>query len=278
MADIFSHRRANSFLDQVNDGFFKPRGLYCLIMTYKPESSDTHGCVNMMKSLSSSSSSFFSKLRVSSGKTHGELELPQAAPLIFPALDAAAEEGARKKNRMKETSKFVADYMDRRAQATYAGENPGSALALATTEPRFRSRFADPNHAASSGDLVALVTGGAVDMRSRQGGLGGLLGKLPLGRGGGGGGGGLQGVLSDRFGRQGALGGRFGRGSQDYERQNVIQERFGGGRGRGTGGRDSGGFVKKIIQKDVLYMMIVNLPSEEEMQAGVQAVANQPPR
>ncbi|TVY43144.1 hypothetical protein LSUB1_G001312 [Lachnellula subtilissima] len=274
---------ANSFLDRLNDDFFKPHGLYCLIMTYKPESSDSHGSVNMMKSITSTSffSSWTQKMRVSSGKIYGELELPQAAPLIFPGLDSVAsemgEEGAKKQKRMKKSGKFVADYMDRRAQAKYAGENPGSGLAQ--TDPKFRSRFADPNHPANSGNLISLVMGGAIDTSRSQGGLGGLLGKLPLGRGGGGG---LPGILSDRLGSgsggiQGALGDRLRQGSQEYGRQNVLQERL-GGRGRGTGGRDSGGFVKKIIQKDVLYMMIVNLPSEEEMQAGVQAVANESPR
>jgi hypothetical protein len=239
----------------MNEDFFKPRGLYCLIMTYKPESSDTHGSVNIMKSITSSSlfSGRTQKMQVSSGKTYGELALPEAAPLIFPALDSVAsetsEEGVKRQNKMKKTGKFVADYMDRRAQAQYAGENPGSSLAQ--TDPKFKSRFADPNHPANSGSLISLVTGGAIDTRgNHQGGLGGLLGKLQLGRGGGGGG--IQGMLNEKLGRgnggmQGALGDRFGRGSGDYGRQNMLQGE--GGRGRGGGGRDAGGLVKKIIHK-----------------------------
>ncbi len=48
--------------------------------------------------------------------------MPESAPLIFPALDAAAasasQEG-KKQSQFKNSSKFVANYLDRRAQASY---------------------------------------------------------------------------------------------------------------------------------------------------------------
>ena len=56
-------------------------------------------------------------LRVSSGKTYGEIEMPESAPLIFPALDQAAVNPDA--NKLKKSQKFVPDYFDRRAQATY---------------------------------------------------------------------------------------------------------------------------------------------------------------
>lgn len=43
-----------------------------------------------------------------------------------------------------------------------ASENPDSVLA-ATPAAGFASRYSDPNHPASSGSLIALVTGGAVN-------------------------------------------------------------------------------------------------------------------
>ena len=78
------------------------------------------------------------QFRVASGETHGEAEMPvTCAPLIFPALDAAAAaaasslaaEGERNsegigsniKAKSKSASKFVNDYYDRRAQASYVG-------------------------------------------------------------------------------------------------------------------------------------------------------------
>ena len=41
-------------------------------------------------------------------------------------------------------------------------ENPNSTLTSQTQETSFVSRYSDPNHPASSGSLVALVTGGAL--------------------------------------------------------------------------------------------------------------------
>jgi hypothetical protein len=158
----------------MNNEFFKPRGLYCLIMTYKPDSTETHARVDITQTISSSmnpaSSSTkqtFKNLRLSSGKTYGELELPEAAPLIFPALDSLS--AADQQSKMKSTKKFVADYFDRRAQAQYAAENPGSKLAGQGQEPAFKSRFADPNHPANSGSLISLLTGGHLNPAEKRG-------------------------------------------------------------------------------------------------------------
>lgn len=162
----------------MNDDYFVPRGLYCLIMTYMPESSENHESVDITQKISSSISpsssgmqQAFSHMRLSSGKTYGELELPEAAPLIFPALDQLAEntseEGVKKQSRLRTSQKFVADYFDRRAQASYAAKNPGSSLTVPQSAP-FASRYSDPNHAANSGSLMSLVTGGAVNPRERR--------------------------------------------------------------------------------------------------------------
>jgi len=241
-------------------------------MTYKPDSEEAYGPVNLLSSLTPSLGAFSGwtkKLRSSSGTTRGELELPEAAPLIFPALDDvafdASADGAKKKSKMKNSGKFVADYFDRRAQAQYAADNPGSSLAQ--TDPVFKSRYADPNHPANSGCLVSLVTGGAINTRDQNGGRSGLenvlgAGQKFLGRGGNGG---LQGLLGDRLGRGGGgggpLGSILGRGSGSGG--SLSTDRFGrgnGGRdgglstnrlGRDNGGRGAGGggLIKKVLQK-----------------------------
>lgn len=106
------------------------------------------------------------QLRLASGETHGEAQMPvPCARLIFPALDAAglaspaAEEernsdgiGSSIMAKSKSASKFVNDFYDRRAQASYAYQNPESTLTAqaAPAAPRFRSRFADPNHATNT--------------------------------------------------------------------------------------------------------------------------------
>jgi hypothetical protein len=166
----------------MNNEFFKPRGLYCLIMTYKPDSTASHERIDITKTINSSMTPAANKtrqtlknMRLSSGKTYGELELPEAAPLIFPALENLADDTSmdaeQKKSKMKSSQKFVADYFDRRAQAKYMAENPNSKLAVSPGEeggPKFASRYADPNHPANSGSLISLLTGGHINPQARR--------------------------------------------------------------------------------------------------------------
>jgi hypothetical protein len=228
----------------MNNEFFKPRGLYCLIITYKPDSSSAHEALDINKAISSYMSpadgtmkNFGQNMRLSSGKTYGEMELPEAAPLIFPALDRVADdtsaEGVKKQTKMKSTQKFVSDYFDRRAQAQYAAENPGSSLAV-PTEKQFASRYSDPNHAVNNGSLISLITGGVVDLKTMK---------------------------QRRKGNKRIR--RAVRRGEPVTDQTALRR----------GGRQ--GLVKKMLQKDVLYLMIVNLPSESERQAGQDAVRNE---
>ena len=159
--EIQERYRTNKFLTQANKEFFIPRGLYAMIVTYKsggseqPEvgvervdlgatavakyggdvradateaESEESEKPNMLGDVKEKMKQF----RIASGETHGEAEMPvTCAPLIFPALDAAASsptaEGERNsesissniKAKSKSASKFVNDYYDRRAQASY---------------------------------------------------------------------------------------------------------------------------------------------------------------
>jgi hypothetical protein len=226
----------------MNNEFFKPRGLYCLVMTYKPDSTATHERVDINQTIMNYSTPAAStmrqtmrNLRVSSGKTYGELELPEAAPLVFPALERLAddptEEGQNNQTKAISGKKFVADYFDRRAQAKYAAETPGGKLAAAGGQPVFHSRYADPNHPASSGSLVSLLTGGHINPQARR-----------------------------------------------QERRIVRRQRRAWRRGEpitDQTGKRKEGIVKRILKKDVLYLMIVNLPTDAETQAGRTSVANE---
>lgn len=126
-------------------------------------------------------------IRLGSGKTHGQLELPKAAPLVYPYLDCAAAramdgkereaEGTREK--MKSAGAWVQDYMARKAQASYVSttllifvgqsfahrnqeaKNPGSSLAVPESgRKEFVARFNDPNHPVNYGKLTSVLTGG----------------------------------------------------------------------------------------------------------------------
>lgn len=162
----------------MNNDFFKPRGLYCLVMTYKPDSSVTHERIDIDQTIknysapdSNNAKQIMRNLRGSSGKTYGEIELPEAAPLVFPALDRLAndntEAGEQKKSSMKSAGQFCADYMDRRAQGRYLKDTPGSKLAIGEG-PQFTSRYADPNHPASSGSIISLLTGGNINPKTKR--------------------------------------------------------------------------------------------------------------
>ncbi|OJJ05752.1 hypothetical protein ASPVEDRAFT_87088 [Aspergillus versicolor CBS 583.65] len=45
--EVEGRRRTNTFFDAVNDGYFRPRGLYCLVMTSKPESSSPYAVFDL---------------------------------------------------------------------------------------------------------------------------------------------------------------------------------------------------------------------------------------
>ena len=147
-----------------------------------------------------------------------------------------------------------------------AAEHQGSTLASALPPDRkFASRFGDPNHPVNSGSLISLITGGAIDPKRNEN---DRHGRSRIGRGHSGGG--LIGGVRQEFG----LGGRS-RENQDRAREPSYGNRS-----------DLKGFVKRMLQpvspsaeslsvmefskanaaeQNMLYLMIVNIPTEEEM-------------
>ncbi|KEQ76381.1 hypothetical protein M436DRAFT_15008, partial [Aureobasidium namibiae CBS 147.97] len=257
--------KTNRFLDKVNASFFMPRGLFCLVVTWNPDTSDARTSVDfegiakkvMQKG---GKNNPMQTLKKSNGSTYGESEWPEIAPLIYPAVDDSTTVSgngveAKKKSSLQDKKRFVEDYMDRRAQAKFAKDNPSSALA-AGPKPQFTSRYADPSHAANSGSLVTLISGGVIqmperqDMLSNRGGRGvsnSIGGRAAFGRGFGG--------ASEREGARGDI----GRG---------VQRGLGGLAG-GRGGSSAGplGLLQKVMKKDVLYLLIVDMPSDDELAA-----------
>lgn len=139
-------------------------------MTYSPNTDESREKTDVSsiiaKSLNpSTSQKLYGKFRESSGKTFGEVELPEAAPLIFPVFDQTATESDQsksKKAKVEGAQDYVRDYFDKRAQAKFVFKNAGSAL-IQGPAPKFTSRYADPNHPASSGSFRSLVTGGYIN-------------------------------------------------------------------------------------------------------------------
>jgi len=173
-AELQRRYRANTFLDQLNENLFKPRGLFAMVMCFKPNATrpmevaeiDADALVAERETAPSNTlAATGRKLKVAQGRTYGEVELGEVAPLIYPSLDAAAADP--NSNAFKRASKFLQDYGDRRAQAVYNAQHPGSALGN-PQESKFVSRYSDPNHPAGSGSLISLITGGHVNPRARK--------------------------------------------------------------------------------------------------------------
>ena len=180
--EISSRGKTNSFLDKINDSFFAPRGLIALMISWKPSERNelvTTSNFDMNPAISSamahSESRGIKKVNHTFETSNGisAFEWLETAPLIFPKLDDLVEFEAdrnpaqvKKQNAIMRSSKFVEEYMDRRARAKWAGKNPHSILPNVAPKETFNSIYSDPNHPVSSGDPLALVTGGRAQLPS----------------------------------------------------------------------------------------------------------------
>ncbi|KAI1616302.1 hypothetical protein EDD36DRAFT_131821 [Exophiala viscosa] len=265
--EVQGRARTNNYLDKANEELFHPKNLHCMIMTFKPEAQGNvlldfdlnsgafSNAQTVLKKWSSTTSSSgrkpSGKLRTSDGTTKGELELPQAASLIFPSPSSQDEsttqedsdEGAdgrpsaqRRESSWKSTRKFVSEYKDRRAQADFAGRyGPDSKLAVpgAADPGKFASRFADPNHPINSGSPLALLTGGRIQSPDD-----------------------VKAKLTQLTGRPQTQ-------TVNYKDQAIAGVRDMIGQRKGSSPSLLGG-VKGMMKQDVLYLVIAEIPTEEE--------------
>ena len=109
----------------MNEQFFKPKGLFCMIMTNKPQREAPAEPLDISQSIAKVTVPVETKmkrqlrdLRTSDGIICGEVEVPAAAPLVFPELDAAVE-GAdgTKQNALKRGGKAINNYIEKRSEA-----------------------------------------------------------------------------------------------------------------------------------------------------------------
>ncbi|KAE8337988.1 hypothetical protein BDV24DRAFT_153876 [Aspergillus arachidicola] len=284
--EIQSRHRANTFLDRVNQDLFMPRGLYAMVMAFKDDvpgqqsgalsqlsqklgktlfglekvdinqpdekptfdpaptiakytDTDEHPEMNTVKKR-------LKNIRLASGKTHGQIELPEAAPLVYPDLDRAAAramegngreaEGTREK--MKSAGAWVQDYMDRKAQASYEAKNPGSSLAVPESGRKgFVSRYNDPNHPVNNRKLTSVLSGGLIGSKP------GLIERAATS---------IRELQdSKRIARREPPSEPIKEKWQRYQRKKKPS------------------LAKNVLQQDVLYLLIVNMPTEEELQQSI---------
>lgn len=172
-------------------------------------------------------------IRLASGTTTTDTMPLEIAPLIYPGLEDMLERPQIQRDenfkaRLMRNKEFVADYFDRRARADYAGNNPDSALTKVAGEtPEFSNRFADPNHPCNNGHLFSLVTGGKYVAQ-------------PRGR--------LRGQLR-QVGEDGKL----------LPKPKQPEKKIRGPIGLVTYP------IRKVMTPNIMYLTIVNLPSEQEM-------------
>lgn len=135
------------------------------------------------------------------------------------------------------THLVVADYFDRRSQARYMAENPNSALSP-DSRPQFRSALADPAYQAQSRGLIGALSGGAL--------------------------GGRHSYRRERRAER--------RAYKDFRRVSRGKSPRGPRRQQEmTPGYAPKG-IGRIMQKDVLYLTIVNLPTDEELALAVKTL------
>lgn len=151
--ELQSRSRRNTFLDKFNEDVLMPRGLFGMIMSFKESIPDQQkGSLQKLagalgqtifasKKLNidevaakysnpdpnmSKTKQKINNIRLSSGRIDGEVELPEAAELIYPDLDRVAEQAiinqrngkeASMGDKFKNASSWVQDYFDRRGQA-----------------------------------------------------------------------------------------------------------------------------------------------------------------
>ena len=140
--------RENSFLDRANQELFMPRGLFAMVMSFKDdvEGGGMPGVLgkvgkNLFKKEKldvnqvaakysnpdpnrSKIKKGMDKIRLQSGDTYGEMQLPESAPLVYPYLDQAAARGSQSErsggigDKFRGAGEWVQDYLDRRAHAS----------------------------------------------------------------------------------------------------------------------------------------------------------------
>ncbi|KAL4807224.1 hypothetical protein BDV18DRAFT_137168 [Aspergillus unguis] len=177
--------------------------------------------------------------RLESGVARGEMQLPECAPLVFPEIDRAAirvRDGLKPKSTLQVGRTWVRDYIDRKSQAAFEAKHQGSAVAVpASGRKAFTSRYNDPNHPANSGNLLSTLSGGLYVPKP------GLIERA----------------------------GAAIKESQDKKRADQGLPPCETWAEKWARKKQQSGSRLKILGEDVLYLMVVNMPTEEELRESV---------
>ncbi|KAJ1705141.1 hypothetical protein NYO67_12705 [Aspergillus flavus] len=188
--------------------------------------SDEHPEMNMVKK-------HLKNIRLASGKTHGQIELPVAAPFVHPDLDRAAARAMEGKGRVAEGSREKV-----KSAGAWEAKNPGSSLAVPELGRKgFVSRYNYPNHPVNNGKTSSVLPGGLLGSRS------GLIERAAT-------------SIKESHDSK-----RIARGEPGSE---PIKEKW-----QRYQRKKKPGLAKNVLQQDVLYLLNVNMPTEDELQQSV---------
>ena len=259
---VYESVKTNNYLTEMNERLFKPHGLYAMIMTYKPGSNQISQIADMNTNTISAVAAREggrSKVRTSAGKATDD-QIPECAPLIFPALENANDE--EKANAFKRSMAFIGEYQDKRAQATWQQKNPNSKLNVPGSAPEFSSSSGDPRHTAYQGGVINLLSGGrsgglkqerrAYKSQRRE-----ERGQLRAARRG------VESTGSKRQQRDVLRRYEMGVSSDDTRTTRQIRRDY--RQKRKDQGLTPISFVKRQLGEGIIYLIIVNMPTEAEM-------------
>lgn len=232
-----------------------------MVMTYKPDMADdmilradvtdpTSFALSENLEEGSKAKEVPRRLRKSSDVARNDMQIPECAPLVYPFLDVASTSQSLSPNSLKHNTAFINDYLDQRAPVDFVTFNPNSKIAksLPPQEKKLVNRFADPDHPVNSSSLFGLITGGTFD---------------PISMG--------------RVRRAEAKAKRKGEPPlTEQEKHDAYMGRKVRARVTGTPSKTIP-IISKMLQKDVLSLIIVNIPTEAEIKDVHQAVTSSQP-
>lgn len=198
-------------------------------------------------------------IRLVSGKTRGEIELPEAAALVYPGLNRVAlEEGeglAGIRDKLRNAGEWYNYYTDRRAHASFVsissschgeqGTNElkeakyeGSSLVIPSEQRKpLKSRFNNPGHPANSGSLISILTGGHIPIPGIDKMMAATQQQIETG---------IKNLVKGKSSVKEDI-------KANGQAPELITRRV----------------IKKVLQEDVLYLLVVNLPSQQEVEESV---------
>ncbi|KAK2029107.1 hypothetical protein LX32DRAFT_617695 [Colletotrichum zoysiae] len=288
-AALEGHSRysSNAFLDLVNAQYFRPRGLVCLVVTWQPGTGDNQLAVNFDGGATGSHfdtgilgrvsdivtqktsamegwQGIKDQVREMMKMSNGNLDSPEPAPLIFPACyDEGCESGSgtgvkKKRKALDRMEAWMEDISDKRAQTRWVDENSDKPSAGLMPNHEFRSRYADPQHPAASGDMVALVTGGRWVYADKKSAKGGAAESKPD-------------IDNEKKSRHDQSSTREKQknnadGSDDGIHNDKPQ--------KADDDKNSNRSKDEETKKDVLYLVVINLPTKQQLEDANDASTN----